>query len=124
MSGASFDLREGEAIGLAGESGCGKTTTALALMKLLPSNGRIVGGSVSFEGRNLVRSSETTMRKVRWKKISIIFQGAMNSLNPVVRVREQIVDANHFARRGDENGGDETGRSTPRAVRHLRGAGQ
>ena len=92
MSGASFDLREGEAIGLAGESGCGKTTTALALMKLLPSNGRIVGGSVSFEGRNLVRSSETTMRKVRWKKISIIFQGAMNSLNPVRRIGGQIAE--------------------------------
>jgi peptide/nickel transport system ATP-binding protein len=92
VSGASFDLREGEAIGLAGESGCGKTTTALALMRLLPSNGRIVGGSITLEGRNLVHASETMMRKIRWKKISIIFQGAMNSLNPVRRIGGQIAE--------------------------------
>jgi oligopeptide/dipeptide ABC transporter ATP-binding protein len=92
VSGASFDLREGEAIGLAGESGCGKTTTALALMRLLPSNGRIVGGSIRFAGRDLVRASEQTMRKIRWKKISIIFQGAMNSLNPVRRIGGQIAE--------------------------------
>ncbi len=92
VSGASFDLREGEAIGLAGESGCGKTTTALALMRLLPSNGRIVGGSIRFAGRDLVRASEATMRRVRWKSISIIFQGAMNSLNPVRRIGGQIAE--------------------------------
>src|SRR3989442_7945378 len=61
-------------------------------MRLLPSNGRIVGGSIMFDGRNLVRASETTMRKVRWKKISIIFQGAMNSLNPVRRIGGQIAE--------------------------------
>ena len=92
VSGASFDLRKGEAIGLAGESGCGKTTTALSLMRLLPSNGRIASGSIQLDGKDLVRASETAMRKIRWKQISIIFQGAMNSLNPVRRVGGQIAE--------------------------------
>jgi len=92
VEGVSFDLDQGEAIGLAGESGCGKTTTALALMRLLPYNGRIVRGSVLFRGRDLVKVSEPTIRKIRWKEISIIFQGAMNSLNPVRRVGQQIAE--------------------------------
>lgn len=90
VEGVSFTLDEGQALGLAGESGCGKTTTALALMRLLPYNGRIVEGSIRFGGRELVKSSEAMMRKIRWKDISIVFQGAMNSLNPVQRVGKQI----------------------------------
>jgi peptide/nickel transport system ATP-binding protein len=92
VEGVSFTLDEGQALGLAGESGCGKTTTALALMRLLPYNGQIVGGSIKFRGRELVKSSETMMRKIRWKDISIVFQGAMNSLNPVQRVGKQIAE--------------------------------
>ena len=92
VEGASFDVERGEAMGLAGESGCGKTTTALALMRLLPYNGRIVRGSISFAGRNLVPMEEAPMRAIRWKEMSIVFQGAMNSLNPVQRVGRQIAE--------------------------------
>ncbi len=89
---ASFQLEEGKAIGLAGDSGCGKTTTALSLMRLLPYNGKIVGGSINFRGKDLAKASETRMQRIRWKDISIVFQGAMNSLNPVQRVGKQIVE--------------------------------
>ncbi len=92
VEGVSFELNEGEALGLAGESGCGKTTTALALMRLLPYNGRIVRGSIRYGGRDLVNLSEMSIRKIRWKDISIVFQGAMNSLNPVRRIGHQIAE--------------------------------
>jgi peptide/nickel transport system ATP-binding protein len=86
----SFTLDDGEALGIAGESGCGKTTTALSLLKLLPSNAEVVSGSVRLFGIDLAQKSETALRRYRWREISIIFQGAMNALNPVQRVGDQI----------------------------------
>ena len=92
VDGVSFILRDGEALGIAGESGCGKTTTALSLVRLLPSNGRIVEGSIRLMGIDLATKSENALRRYRWREISIVFQGAMNALNPVQRVRDQIAE--------------------------------
>src|SRR5574340_465250 len=86
----SFDVLPGQTLGLVGESGCGKTTTLMSVMRLLPSTGRITSGQVIFKGTDLLRLSEPKMREYRWKEIAIIFQGAMNALNPVVRVGDQI----------------------------------
>lgn len=89
----SFQVNRGEMIGLAGESGCGKTTVALSILQILPSGGKILGGKILFKGDDLVKLKEAEMRKIRWKGISIVFQGAMNALNPVYKVGDQIVEA-------------------------------
>jgi peptide/nickel transport system ATP-binding protein len=89
----SFDVEQGEAMGLAGESGCGKSTVALSLLKILPPGGKIRKGKIILSGRDLVPLSENEMRKIRWKGISIVFQGAMNALNPVFKVGDQIGEA-------------------------------
>jgi peptide/nickel transport system ATP-binding protein len=88
----SYILREGEILGLVGESGCGKTTLMLSLMRLLPAAGRIVDGQVIFMGRDLLSLSEAEIADVRWKDIAMIFQGAMNALNPVRTVGDQIAE--------------------------------
>ncbi|MCW3985651.1 MAG: ABC transporter ATP-binding protein [Candidatus Bathyarchaeota archaeon] len=94
VEGVSFQLEKGEAMGLAGESGCGKTTVALSLLKILPSNGRIINGKILVRNTDVVSLSEVEMRKrIRWKVISMIFQGAMNALNPLYKVGDQIVEA-------------------------------
>ena len=88
-----FDLAEGEAISLVGESGCGKSMTALGIMGLLPQQiGRIASGSVQFDGEELVGASERRMREIRGNEISMIFQEPMTSLNPVYTVGEQIAE--------------------------------
>lgn len=89
----SFNVERGEAMGLVGESGCGKTTVALSLLKLLPSAGRIRGGKILFNGNDIIKMSDKQIRKIRWKGIAIIFQGAMNALNPVLKISDQITEA-------------------------------
>lgn len=93
VEGASFTLEKGKSLGFVGESGCGKTTIGMAIMGLLPSNAMIVEGRILFEGEDLVKMSDDQMRRIRGKKIAMIFQAAMNALNPVIRVDDQIAEA-------------------------------
>uniref|UniRef100_A0A540VM44 ABC transporter ATP-binding protein n=1 Tax=Litorilinea aerophila TaxID=1204385 RepID=A0A540VM44_9CHLR len=92
VDGVSFNLQAGSRLGLVGESGSGKSTMALALMRLIKPPGRIEGGQILLNGVDLARLSEEEMRHIRLSEISMIPQGAMNSLNPVVRIRQQIID--------------------------------
>ncbi|MGI8639200.1 MAG: ABC transporter ATP-binding protein [Pyrinomonadaceae bacterium] len=89
----SFYIDEGELLGLVGESGCGKSITALSVMKLIAPPGKIVGGSVKFKGEELTTASDQRMREIRGNDIAMIFQDPMTSLNPVYTVGEQIAEA-------------------------------
>lgn len=94
VDGVSFDIKRGEIFGLVGESGCGKSVTALSIMRLVPDPpGKIVGGDVLFEGKNLLAKSEEEMRKIRGGGISMIFQDPTSSLNPLMKVGDQIVES-------------------------------
>ena len=93
VDGISFSLKRGQSMGLVGESGCGKSSIAISLLKLLPDNGRLISGRVMLDGVDLVQMSETQIQKVRWNRISIVFQAAMNSLDPVYKVGDQIIEA-------------------------------
>jgi peptide/nickel transport system ATP-binding protein len=93
VDGVSFSVRKGRSLGLVGESGCGKTTVGMTLMGLLPPNGEIRSGRILFKGEDLVQKTEEEMRRVRWREIAMIFQAAMNALNPVQRVEKQIAEA-------------------------------
>ncbi len=93
VDGVSFGVGEGELLGLVGESGCGKSMTALSVMRLIGAPGRIVGGEVWFGEENLLAASEARMREIRGDDIAMIFQDPMTSLNPVFKVGEQIAEA-------------------------------
>jgi peptide/nickel transport system ATP-binding protein len=92
VNGVSFDLRAGERLALVGESGSGKSTMATALMRMTRPPGKIVAGSIRLDGRDLLQLSESEMRTARLAEIALVPQGAMNSLNPVLRIEKQIID--------------------------------
>ena len=89
----TFNVKSGESFGLVGESGCGKTSVAMTLLQLQPENSVISEGSIKLDGKELIGLSENELRKVRWDSISIVFQGAMNAWNPVIKIGEQIREA-------------------------------
>ncbi|MDE2786090.1 MAG: ABC transporter ATP-binding protein [Chloroflexota bacterium] len=93
VEGVSFQLAQGQSLGLVGESGCGKTSVANCLMRLLPENAHLAGGQVKLSGTDLTELGEEEMRSYRWRRIAMVFQAAMNSLDPVHRVGQQIIEA-------------------------------
>ncbi|MBI4297403.1 MAG: ABC transporter ATP-binding protein [Chloroflexi bacterium] len=96
----SFTLAQGEALGVVGESGCGKTSIALCLLRVLPDNARILSGRILLNGTDLLQLGDEEMRRWRWQHISMVFQAAMSSLNPVARVGSQIEEAILVHQRG------------------------
>ena len=93
VDGVSFSVERGQGLGLVGESGCGKSSIALSLLKILPESARISAGSIMLDGVDLVPLPENEMREYRWARVSMVFQAAMNSLDPVYRVGDQIIEA-------------------------------
>jgi peptide/nickel transport system ATP-binding protein len=93
VDGVDLEIHAGEVVGLAGESGCGKSTVANTVMQILRPPARIVAGSVLFKGEDLVGKSKEELRRYRWRNVAMVFQSAMNALNPVMRVGDQFLDA-------------------------------
>jgi peptide/nickel transport system ATP-binding protein len=93
VNGVSFQVFKGETLGLVGESGCGKSTTAMAILRLVQAPGRIVGGQIMLDGVDLARLDEKALRQARWSRVALIPQGAMDSLNPTMRIQKQFSEA-------------------------------
>jgi oligopeptide/dipeptide ABC transporter ATP-binding protein len=115
VDGVSFALDDGETLGLVGESGCGKTTTCLSIVGLLPPAGRLVGGNIEFEGEDLARLSPRAMRRIRGRRIAMILQDPMASLNPLFTIYRQVAEPAFFHQ-------GLRGRSLKERVRSLLGA--
>ena len=92
VNGVSFQVYRGEIVGVVGESGCGKTTMAMGLLRAVPAPGQIVGGRVSIQGTEVLSLSEREFQPLRWKILALVPQAAMNALNPLMRVKDQIID--------------------------------
>lgn len=108
VNGVSFELQKGKTLALVGETGAGKTTIAKSILRILPTpQGKILGGSIEFEGQDMLKISEPEMRKIRGDKISMIFQDPMTALNPVMRVGQQIAEVIRKHEKGGEKSADE-----------------
>ena len=105
VDGISFNLRRGETLGIVGESGCGKTVTALSLLRLVPKPaGKIVGGEIWLNGQDLLQKSDEEMRQIRGRQISMILQDPQTSLNPVFSIGNQLIEALGMARKDNRKG--------------------
>jgi len=105
VQGVSFDVQKGECFGLVGESGSGKTTVAKAILKLLPPNAKLAGGTILLKGKDITALSEKEMDRLRWAEISLVAQSAMNALNPVARISNQMLET--FNAHANQTSGDE-----------------
>ena len=114
VDGVTFDIENGRTVGLVGESGCGKSVTALSILQLLPKGaGRIVHGEIAFQGMNLAALRDDEMRRIRGHQISMIFQEPMTSLNPVMSIGDQIAETVRLHR------GASRGEARDRAIEML-----
>ena len=105
----SFTVGQGECVGIVGESGCGKSTTGLSIMRLLPNNGHLIGGSITLLGRDLAPLDEKEMRQVRGDEVALIPQDPMTSLNPTMTIGKQIAEGVLPAPRRDQGAGPPAG---------------
>jgi len=116
VDGISFELKKGEFLGIAGESGCGKSTLAYAIMNLMRDNARIKSGRIVLNDVDIAQKDEEAMKKIRWVDLSMVFQSAMNALNPVLKIGDQLTDA-IFAH--DKNATKETAEKRAKEVMNL-----
>ena len=93
LRGVSFEIAPGEAYGLVGESGCGKSTTAYAALRYLPRNGRIVGGHVHVDGKDITSMSDKALRQFRATEASMVYQDPQQAMNPTIRIGDQVVES-------------------------------
>src|SRR4051812_30865690 len=104
VDGVSYDVEEGETLGLVGESGCGKSVSALSILRLIPNPpGKIVGGEIFFEGEDILKMSEEEVRHIRGNRIAMVFQEPMTSLNPVLTIGRQLTEALELHLKMDNN---------------------
>lgn len=107
LDGVTFDVRKNEAVGIVGESGCGKTVTSQSILRILPKNGKTVAGEIIYRGVDILKLGGSQMQKVRGREIALLFQNPLSALNPVLTIREQMVDVIALHRRVGSREADE-----------------